>query len=373
MTSADKATQAYLVKEISRRFPDHGILGEEDSTEGETDDPAPDFLWVLDPLDGTTNFLNGLPLYASSIGVLYRGWPLVGALYLPWPNPKGGFVLHCRRGGGCFADGKPVSVFQAKDPAVAKAGQPVANRLIGLPGYFAQGMKFSKQIKGSPGELRTTGSIAYELGMTACGVLQYAVIGAPKLWDMLAGVLAVQEAGGTVMIRLPGEKGRNPMGSLVPSWEERPLICLENFMPGYFAQGMKFSKQIKGSPGELRTTGSIAYELGMTACGVLQYAVFGAPKLWDMLAGVLAVQEAGGTVMIRPPGEKGRNPMGSLVPNWEERPPSLKQLRGRVWPLVAGNRQLAPLISGSMRRRFRPLAQLKRLWRKVGSHLKMPP
>ncbi len=267
VTSADKATQAYLVEEIGRRFPDHGILGEEDSPEGETDAPALDFLWVLDPLDGTTNFLNGLPVYASSIGVLYRGWPLVGAMYLPWPNPNGGFVLHCRRGGGCFADGKPVSVFQAEDPTEKQAGQPVANRLIGLPGYFAQSAKFSKQIKGSPGELRTTGSIAYELGMTACGVLQYAVIGAPKLSDMLAGVLAVQEAGGTVMIRLPGDKRRNPMGSLVPSWEERP--------------------------------------------------------------------------------------------------PSLKQLRGRVWPLVAGNRQLAPLIANSIRRRFRPLAQLKRLWRKV--------
>lgn len=269
VTSADKATQAYLVEEISRRFPEHGILGEEDSPEGETDDPAPDFLWVLDPLDGTTNFLNGLPVYASSIGVLYRGWPLVGALYLPWPNTKSGFVLHCRRGGGCFADGKPMSVYQAEEPDKEKAGQPVANRLIGLPGYFAQGMKFSKQIKGSPGELRTTGSIAYELGMTACGVLQYAVIGAPKLWDMLAGVLAVQEAGGTVMIRLPEEKRRSPMES--------------------------------------------------------------------------------------------------LVLNWEERPPSLKQLRRRVWPLVAGNRQLAPLISSSMRPRFRPIAQLKRLWRKVGS------
>ena len=271
VTSADEATQSYLVEEISRRFPDHGILGEEDSpvesTEGETEEPAPDFLWVLDPLDGTTNFLNGLPIYASSIGVMYRGWPLVGALYLPWPNPKGGFVLHCRRGGGCFADGKPVSVFQAEDTPDGPAQQPVANRLIGLPGYFSQGMKFSKQIKGSPGELRTTGSIAYELGMTACGVLQYAVIGAPKLWDMLAGVLAVQEAGGTVMIRLPGEKRRNPMGCLAPGWEERP--------------------------------------------------------------------------------------------------PSLKQLRGRVWPLVAGNRQLAPLISSSMRRRFHPLSQLMRLWRKL--------
>ena len=56
--------------------------------------PAADILRVLDPLDGTTNFLNGLPVFASSIGGLYRGWPVAAALYLPWPNGQGGFVLH---------------------------------------------------------------------------------------------------------------------------------------------------------------------------------------------------------------------------------------------------------------------------------------
>lgn len=108
VTEVDKACQEYLVGEISRRFPDHSILGEEESTESKenpdtSETPCGDFLWVLDPLDGTTNFLNGLPVYAVSIGVLHRGRPLVGALFIPWPKPGGGFVLHCRQGGGCFA------------------------------------------------------------------------------------------------------------------------------------------------------------------------------------------------------------------------------------------------------------------------------
>ena len=262
VTTADKETQEYLSQEIARRFPDHGILGEEgseeDSGEG-SDAPCPDLLWVLDPLDGTTNFLNGLPMYASSIGVLYRGRPLVGALYLPWPKPGGGFVLHCRRGGGCFADDEPVTVYQSDEP--------VGNRLVGLPGSFQSMSRFSAKVSSKAGEMRTTGSIAYELAMTACGVMQYSVFGAPRIWDMAAGVLAVMEAAGTVMTRLPGE------------------------------------------------------------------------KRW--------------------------HPLESLVPNWEAKTPSLKELRKWVAPLVAGNRQVAPLMAENIRSRFRPLAKLRHFSRRL--------
>jgi myo-inositol-1(or 4)-monophosphatase len=262
VTSADKATQEYLAGEIKRKFPGHGVLGEETSGESESDDPAPDFLWVLDPLDGTTNFLNGLPVYASSIGVLYRGWPLAGALYIPWPKPGGGFVLHCRRGGGCFVDDEPVSVYESE--------RPVGNRLIGLPGSFSQTTRFSRKLKGNLGEMRTTGSIAYELAMTACGVLQYTIIGAPRMWDMLGGALAVQEAKGTVMTLLAREK----------KWHS----------------------------------------------------------------------------------------MESLVPNWEEKPPSLKELRRWVAPLVAGNQQVAPLIAHNLRPRFRLYPRLRRLSRRLRTY-----
>ena len=265
VTSADKATQEYLVKEIARQFPAHGVLGEEGSAETDAPGPAPDFLWVLDPLDGTTNFLNGLPVYASSIGVLYRGRPVAAALYIPWPTPGGGFVLHCRRGGGCFATR---SIGGAAEPVEVYASEkPVGNRLIGLPGFFVQTTRFGKAVGRNPGELRTTGSIAYELAMTACGVLQYAIIGAPRMWDMLAGALAVQEAGGTVMTRLAGEKRWQPMDSLVPAW--------------------------------------------------------------------------GG------------------------KPPTLQELRRWVAPLVAGNRQVAPLIAHNMHPRFRPVAKARQGYRRL--------
>ncbi len=257
VTAADKDSQEYLTEEITRRFPGHGILGEEGSDE--SDGPSPDFLWVLDPLDGTTNFLNGLPVFASSIGVLYRGWPLVGALYLPWPTPGGGFVLHCRRGGGCFAGEEPVSVYASEAPA--------ANRLVGVPGSFAQTTRFSRKLGDKLGEMRTTGSIAYELAMTACGIMQYAVIGAPRLWDVAGGALAVLEAGGTVMTRFSGE------------------------------------------------------------------------KRW--------------------------HPLESLVPTWQAKPPSLKELRRWVAPLVAGNRHVAPLIAQNMRPRFGLAAKLRRLSRRL--------
>jgi len=291
VTEVDKSCQDFLSNEINRRFPGHGILGEEtagqdDSAEkegnqgaknqgkshsrehggenkteadGPEDEPSPDYLWVLDPLDGTTNFLNGLPVYASSIGVLHRGWPVAAALYIPWPNPKGGFVLHCRKGGGCFADDEPVSVYQSEEL--------VANKLVGMPGSF-------------------------------------------------------------------------------------------------FATAV-FGPKVRSKAGEMRTTGSIAYELAMTACGVMQYSIFGAPRMWDMAGGALAVMEAKGTVMTKFRGEKRWHALESLVPGWETKTPTMKELRRWMAPLVAGNDQLAPLIANNIQPKFRPLAKIRRFTRKL--------
>ena len=223
VTAADKQTQAYLAAEIAHRFPGHGILGEEATEEEkQSEEPARDTLWVLDPLDGTTNFLNGLPVFASSIGVIHRGRPLAGALYIPWPTDGGGFVLHCHRGGGARIAPLVTGVGVANDPVkVLETEQPIPNRLIGLPGYFGVANRFTGGLADKAGEPRTTGSIAYELAMTARGVMQYAIFGAPRMWDMAAGVLAVQEAGGTVMTRFKGERHWHPMDSYVPSWDEK--------------------------------------------------------------------------------------------------------------------------------------------------------
>ncbi len=225
VTAADKESQEFLRKAILQKFPEHGVLGEEEDAQDKEKgkdsppEPAPDFLWVLDPLDGTKNFLNGLPVYACSIGVLHRGAPLAGALYLPWPSNGGGAVFHARRGGGAFMDDAPISVFESDEPK--------DNRLIALPGFFQTMFGFRKPMRGKVGELRMSGSIAYELALTASGVLQYSVTTGPHLWDVAGGALLVMEAGGLVMrghrtkemLGLKNGMRWEPMESFVPQWE----------------------------------------------------------------------------------------------------------------------------------------------------------
>ena len=209
VTNADKEAQDYLKQAIARRFPGHGILGEEDE---EDESVAADFVWVLDPLDGTKNFLSGLPLYACSIGVIYRGIPVAGAVFLPWPKDGGGIVLHARKGGGAFADSEPMSVM--------KGTEPKGNRLVTLPGGFGGMFRIGKPLHGKVGEVRMTGSIAYELAMVAKGVTQFTITTAPLLWDAAGGVMLAQEAGGQVLV---GERRKGVFG-LTNAMRWSPLI-----------------------------------------------------------------------------------------------------------------------------------------------------
>ena len=225
VTNADREVQDFLVKEITREFQNHAILGEEDDKEKSDDKArAPDFVWVLDPLDGTKNFLHGLPAYACSIGVLYRGEPVVGAVFTPWPNSQGGVVHHARKGGGAFADETPIKV--------AELDGPRNDQLVTLPGWFGWLHRFDKPMHGRTGDHRVTGSIAYELVLLARGVTQYMYTSHPHLWDVAGGVAVAMEAGASVMV---GSRKSGPLGllpsmewsessSLVESWDEKVTI-----------------------------------------------------------------------------------------------------------------------------------------------------
>ena len=190
VTLADTETQDYLVEQIEKRFPSHGILGEEgDKNEGE----CPDVLWVLDPLDGTKNFLNGLPFFACSIGVIHKGTPVAGALFIPWPgavNESGGIVIHASKGNGLKVDG-----VQTKDKALTDL-KP--SGLLTLPGSFSGVFENTKNFPTRMGELRMSGSIAYELAMVSLGVTQYAVISGAHLWDVAAALAILGESGCSV-------------------------------------------------------------------------------------------------------------------------------------------------------------------------------
>ncbi len=188
VTDADHAADEYLRAELSRRFPEHGIVTEE--TESADDEPK-EITWVVDPLDGTTNFLHGLPMFACMVCALERGTPVAGAIYIPHIGSADGRVIHTRRGGGAFQNDVPLSI-ETSDPP---------RRMASVPGYFLRMFTPRKNMRRRLGDLRNTGSAGYEMAMTARGVFDYTVFNGPWVWDLATGILAVQEAGGTAMLR----------------------------------------------------------------------------------------------------------------------------------------------------------------------------
>ena len=241
VTNADKESQDFLKRAISDHFPDHSILGEEDE---EDDAPAQDFVWVLDPLDGTRNYLSGLPVYACSIGVMYRGVPVFGALFVPWPSEGGGVVIHATKGAGAFVEQERLSV--------AGTDGPNGNSLATFPASFGGRYRFPKSARDKVGEVRVTGSIAYEMAMAAKGTVQYAVVTAPHLWDVAGGAVIVMEAGGLVM------RGRRPQGlkAVLQTVRWEPL---ESFVPAWDHGGVTLKDlrrwsepMVVGNPGAVR-------------------------------------------------------------------------------------------------------------------------
>ena len=172
---------------------------------------------MLDPLDGTKNFLHGLPAYACSVGVLYKGQPVVGAVFVPWPGERDGIVHHARRGGGAFANDVPIRV--------ASLDSPASDQLITVPGAFDRLYQFGKPMRGKTGDPRVTGSIAYELVLVARGVTQYMYTSNPHLWDVAGGVAVAMEAGASLIV---GQRSAGPMG-LFPSitWRESNALVDE--------------------------------------------------------------------------------------------------------------------------------------------------
>ena len=189
VSQADRGAEQQLRKAIHETFPDHGILGEEGEDSGAGD---AEYTWVLDPLDGTTNFVNGLPLFAVSVGVLRWGHPAVGAIWSSVTPAGASGVFSARAGGGARLEGRPIALDGSH-----RGGRPPAMRLAAVPGGFGRGAGPG----GRPGDPRTLGSMAVEAALVAAGVLQSAVFMHPKIWDVAAGVTIVREAGGSALTR----------------------------------------------------------------------------------------------------------------------------------------------------------------------------
>lgn len=188
VTRADRASEEFLVDGIRRRFPGHAILAEEGGG-GDGEPGAP--LWIVDPLDGTTNFAHGLPLWSVSIGVMQEGRLLAGVVH----DPNRDECFRAARGGGAFLGGRRIAVSGTADlgDALLVTGFPYDVRTSDVDNldHFRRFMKRSRAV-------RRLGSAALDLAWVAAG--RFDGFWELKLhpWDVAAGALLVQEAGGIV-------------------------------------------------------------------------------------------------------------------------------------------------------------------------------
>ncbi|SEJ97870.1 myo-inositol-1(or 4)-monophosphatase [Sphingobium sp. AP50] len=177
VSEVDGRVEAMIRNQLAQHFPDHGIIGEEMAIHPGLDN---DFVWAVDPIDGTSNFINGFPLFASSVGVLYRGVPVVGALWCSTTHLLTPGVYHCGGSGGLRFDGAQMS--RMPNPAVRK-------RLAGDP---------HGQSDAGPWDGRKTGSAAIECAFVAAGLLQVARFAAPNIWDVAGGTALARASGACV-------------------------------------------------------------------------------------------------------------------------------------------------------------------------------
>ena len=173
VSEVDGVIESLIRARIGDRFPDHAIIGEEMKDRHEDA-----YLWAVDPIDGTTNFVNGFPLFAASIGVLCEGKPVVGALWCS--------ISHALRAGVYHAhDGGPLR-FES-DEVTSRVNPEVRRKLAGVP--------FALPSDEFAWETRKTGSAAIECALVAAGLMQVARFTSPNIWDVAGGLALVRAAG----------------------------------------------------------------------------------------------------------------------------------------------------------------------------------
>lgn len=184
VTEADRASEAVLLKRISELFPTHSVLSEESGASGSDTS----FRWVIDPLDGTTNFRSGLPNFSVSIGVEHNGETVVGVVYAPYLRE-----MFCAvEGEGATLNGKPIhhSHITSLERSVLATGFHV-DKDSNPDNNLDNVARLLPRIRG----LRRLGSAAIDICYTAAGFLEGYWEMNLHDWDVSAGLLIAQEAG----------------------------------------------------------------------------------------------------------------------------------------------------------------------------------
>ncbi len=183
-SEVDKLAEAEIVKELRRAYPDHAIVGEEGSAIGR----GP-LTWVIDPLDGTHNYLRGIPHFSVSIAMLDKGVPVYGVVFDPLRNE----LFTASKGDGAYLNDRRIRVSKRENlgGAMIATGFPYRQRA-----HLDAQLAMTRALLGQAEDIRRSGSAALDLAYTAAGRYDgYFEIGL-KPWDLAAGVLLVHEAGG---------------------------------------------------------------------------------------------------------------------------------------------------------------------------------
>jgi myo-inositol-1(or 4)-monophosphatase len=184
VTEADRASERLVVERLRSHFPSHGIVAEE----GGGHESASEYTWYVDPLDGTTNFAHSFPMFNVTLGLQRAGEPVVGVVYDPIRQE----MFTAERGAGAYLNNRRIKTSSVKKLAdsLASTGFPSRKR------HHNVNIHFYYQLAMASHGVRRTGSAAIDLAYVACGRLDFFWEFGLKPWDMAAGTLLVQEAGG---------------------------------------------------------------------------------------------------------------------------------------------------------------------------------
>lgn len=183
VTAADEEIERLLRERIMAAYPEHGILGEE----GQDHNREAEFVWALDPIDGTSAFVGGLPVWGISIGLLQRGHAVLGCFHMPALDEwyEAGLT------GPARFNGEPIEVL--------RDGLLDSEAWICVPSNVHRRYRIEY-----PGKVRSLGSMAAYVCYTARGTAAGALVGQPKLWDIAAGLAILQRAGGGARLLVSG-------------------------------------------------------------------------------------------------------------------------------------------------------------------------
>lgn len=187
VTAADRASEKLIVGRMRELWPSHEIVGEEGTRDNTG---TSDYRWYVDPLDGTTNFAHGYPVFCVSIGLEYRNELIVGVLF----DPTRDELFAAAKGSGAMLNGKPIHVSNTRtlSESILATGFPSHKR------HKNPNIHFYHHITLKSHGVRRAGSAAMDLAYTACGRFDGYWEFNLNPWDTAAGVLLVRESGGRV-------------------------------------------------------------------------------------------------------------------------------------------------------------------------------